>query len=482
MKCRFITKGVFIAVCSFLFASFNSVYGQVAGSDDVQPQDSVVLSNLPSYVADEVVAVVGSSMILLSELNMTEQYINQSYIEQGYTIDNARAEALESLLMQKLLATRAAIDSLEVNEQTVSEQTEQQMNAIVRMRGSVKDLEVYYNKPIYSIKEDIRYKIKEAEMARLMQTTVKHSVIMTPAEIIKYYKKIDKDSLPLVPDQYVYAQITKEAPRGDVEKLNVKEELLDMRRRILEGTSFQVLARMYSEDPGSSTKGGEMAPQVPEGFVAPFAEALKALTPGQVSDVVETEFGYHLIQLIDVNQGLYHSRHILRKIKFEPEELDRAVVTLDSVASLIRSDSISFKSAVEQFSDDIESKLADGMVANKNVAYYGGVRMKSNKFYKEDIGPDFDRIRLLKEGDVSSAFVSLNEYSDEIVKVIKLLEIIPSHRANLDDDYMLLEDLALAQKQNEHFEKWLNDRIAEIYVKIEDRYKDIPIRNKNWLK
>lgn len=443
-----------------------------------QAQDSVVRQK---YVADEVVAVVGSSMVLLSDLKLTEVFIEDSYKERGYTGRDAHSEAFEALLVQKLLAARAAIDSVEVNQSSVFQQTEQQLSQIINQHGSVKNVENYYNRPIFSVREYIKDRVTESELARSMQNEVKAKVVLTPIEISKYYKGIDKDSLPIVPEQYIYSQIMRVAPQSDEARMNVKESLLAIRDRILKGSSFQAMARMYSEDPSSASRGGEMEPQVKESFVSSFAEALTTLKPGQISEVIETEFGFHIIQLIDVNNNLYHCRHILLKVKFSPEDLQSAVRVMDSVASKIRTDSLSFASAVEQFSEDDKSKQSQGVVANRNYEQYGA-RMMSNKFFKDEIGIDYEKLRYLKPGQVSSAFITYDDKLNEVVKVVKLDEIIPSHIANLKEDYTLLEDRALKFKQEEYFNEWLNGKIAEMYVKIEDKYKDIPLSNKAWLK
>ncbi|HIS34194.1 MAG TPA: peptidylprolyl isomerase [Candidatus Avirikenella pullistercoris] len=434
------------------------------------------------YIADEIVAVVGNSMILLSELKVAEAYLAEEYQARGYTGANPEGEALEALLMQKLLASQAAIDSITVNQSTINAETERRIQQFIADRGSAKAVEEYFHKPIFSVRDQIRRSIQEQQMALNMRQSIQEDVTMTPSDVAKYVKQIDKDSMPVVPEQYVYAQIVKYPPQTDEARLNVKEQLLDLRNRILNGANFAALARMYSEDVGSAIRGGEMDPQPKESFVAPFAEALSALKPGQVSEIVETEFGFHIIELIDNDNGLYHCRHILMKVKFDGEQKAQAVAQLDSLVKEINEGNITFEEAAVKYSDDEESALNEGIVVNKTMEMYGP-RMKSNRFYREALGPDYEYIKNLKVGDISKVFESYDNKLDESVKVIKLVEYIPAHSANLKEDYSLLEEYTLGQKKEEVFQEWLNKKIAEMFVRIEEPYRStIKLENTNWLK
>lgn len=476
MKFTLLKKG--ILSITLLVAVSQSAIAVEQEPVKVEVQDSV---KGKLYIADEVVAVVGSSMILLSDVKMTEMFFEQSYIERGYTGESALGESFEALLTQKLLASYAAKDSLEINNSIVQEQTRQQLEQVIAARGSVKATEKFYNRPIFSVEDYIRERVSEGEMAKAMQSKVKEKIVMTPDDIMKFYRKIDRDSLPIVPEQYIYSQITRSAPQTEKAKLDIKEELLKIRERIIGGTSFPALARVYSEDPGSAMRGGEMAPQPASSFVAPFAEALTRLKPGQISEVIETEFGYHIIQLIDVEGDKYHCRHILMRIKFDPKDMNAASKLLDSIAHKVRVDSLLFVDAVKQFSDDKDTKESEGLVINTATEQYVGVRGKSSRFYKEDLGEDFNYINGLKENEVSNAFISRDKGGNDIIKIVKLEKIIPSHIANLKEDYSVLEGIALKYKQDEAYIKWLNQKIGEMYIKIEDRYKDIPI-DKIWFK
>lgn len=435
------------------------------------------------YVADEVVAVVGSSMLLLSDLRMAEDYVVQSYRERGYTGADPEAEALESMLLQKLLASQAALDSLEVNNGQVDAVTESRLKSLIQSKGSVKAVEEYFNRPIFSVRDYIRRRVVESELAQAMQNKVQADVTVSPAEVQKFVRRIPKDSLPMVPEQYVYAQIVKYPKSDDEAKMNVKEQLLALRDRIMKGTSFTALARMYSEDQGSAMRGGEMEPQPKEGFVAPFADALASLKPGQVSEIVETEFGYHIIQLLDVNDNLYHCRHILMRVRFDPEERARALSLLDSVVHQLRVDSLYFEDAVKRFSDDVKSKQSGGVVINSVYDAYNMPRLKTNKFFRDELGMDYHYLRNLEPGQMSDAFESVDQQNlNELVKFVKLVEVIPAHTATFEDDYTQLEEIALMQKKQQVFQEWVDKMIDKMYVKIEPPYDKIVLKNSHWRK
>ena len=433
------------------------------------------------FIVDEVVAVVGSSMILLSDLNMAEQYIMQDYIRRGYTGKNARGEALESLLLQKLLVTQAAKDSLPIADAMVEQMADKRLKELVASRGSAAKLEEYYRKPIFAIKDILKTKMREDEMASSMQQSIRANVSATPSETKSFFKTINKDSLPIVPEQYVYAKIAVLPSKDDDRKLDVKENLLDIRSRILEGTSFGALARMYSDDIGSAMRGGELEPAPSSSYVTGFKEAVESAEIGKLTGVVESEYGYHIIEVLGKKDGIYRLRHILLKVKFDPTDKAAAVVLLDSVANQIKIDSLDFEEAVARFSQDKGSMVGKGLVINSQYESYGA-KYKSTRFFKEELGPLYDRISTLKPGDISMAFEHTDNRMEESVQIIKLLEIVPAHPASIEDDYSTIVDMAVADKQQKKFDKWLEDKMEEIYINIEESYRDIPLTNEKWKK
>ena len=446
-----------------------------------------------AVMLDKVVAVVGGSSIFHSEVVQTSEELTQRRREMGYTSDrDPFAEALEALLLQKLLYNQALIDSVEVNTSDLSGRVEEQVNRMVADAGSIPALEKKHHMQIFHIREMLRRRLEEQSYASTMQNEVTSKVTVTPGEVERFYKRIDKDSLPIIAKQYVYAQITK-FPKSIVEaKQRTRERLLEMRERIITGkTKFSTMARMYSVD-GSAIQGGEMEPTVLAGFVQPFADALRELKPGQVSEVVETEFGFHLIQLIDSKGELYHCRHILLRPTYTSDELIAPMLELDSIADLIRKDSISFEAAAAKFSDDVHSKQNGGIVTNHDLLeHYNAfdAKLTATRFLEEDFGmgrgksiEDYNAIRKLQVGEISPAFQSQDLVGNNLSKIVKLVEIIPPHTASLKDDYLRLEAMALADKQSRVFDEWVNKKIEKMYVYIDPDYRKLDLVNKSWIK
>ncbi len=442
---------------------------------------------------DKVVAVVGNSSILHSEVEMVASQVVAERRAQGYTSDrDPRNEALENLLLQKLLYNQALIDSVQINTADVLQRVETQVQAMIEEEGSIAALEQKHHMAIYHLREMLRRRVEEQAYAAAMQQQVISKVSVVPGEVERYYNNIDKDSLPIIAEQYVYAHITKFPDGMEEAKRRTRERLLEMRERIVTGkTKFSTLARMYSVD-GSAIRGGELEPMALSGFVQSFADALAELKPGQVSEVVETEFGFHLIQLIDKKGQAYHCRHILLRPTYTTEEIVAPMRVLDSLANLIRQDSLTFEVAAAQHSDDKYSRHNGGIVSNHDLLErYSAfdAKLTATRFLREDFGvgggksiDDYNAIRALTVGGVSSAFRTSDLMGNDLCKIVKLVEVIPSHHASLTDDYLRLEQMALSEKQKSVFQTWLGKRIDAMYVYIEPEYRDGEFVNKNWVK
>jgi peptidyl-prolyl cis-trans isomerase SurA len=325
-----------------------------------------------------------------------------------------------------------------------------------------------------------------------MQREVISKVTIIPGEVERFYKQTDPDSLPIIGDQYVYAHITKFPKSIDEAKRRARERLLEMRERVITGEAkFDLLARIYSVD-GSALHGGEMEPATLQTFVQPFADALSELKPGQISEVVETQYGFHLIQLIDKKGSLYHCRHILIRPTYTNDEMSEPDRQLDSIARLIKQDSISFADAALRFSDDPYSRQNGGIVTNHDLLeHYNATdaRYTATKFLKEDFGSmgnsaiaDFRVLSQLKEGEVSSAYQTQDMNGNQLSKIVKLVKIIPTHVASLNEDYLRLEQMALNEKQERVFEDWLTKKIDGMYVYIDPEFRDGDFLNKHWVK
>ena len=443
---------------------------------------------------DKVVAVVGGSSILYSEVEGYAKELVQQRRQMGYTSDrDPMNEALEALLQQKLLYNQALIDSVNINTADLSSRIETYLQMLIDQEGGIPALEAKEHMPIFTYREMLRQRYEEQSYAQAMQGEVVSRVTVVPGEVERFYNRIDKDSLPVIGEQYVYAQITKFPSSLKEAQQRTKERLLDMRERVITGkTKFSVLARMYSVD-GSAIHGGEMEPAPSSMYVRPFAEALEKLKPGQVSEIVETEFGFHIIELIDKQGDLYHCRHIVLRPTFTRDELLEPSHKLDSIADLIRRDSISFEDAALHFSDDASSKYNGGIVSNHDIlerqGVYDGARLTATRFLKEDFGmnggkslEDYNALMRLKVGEVSNSFQTTDLMGNQMSKIVKLVDIIPAHTASLVDDYIRLEEMALAEKQDKVFNDWLTEKIKSMYVYIAPEFRDGEFENKNWVK
>ena len=443
---------------------------------------------------DKVVAVVGGSAILHSEVAEYAEALVAQRRQMGYTSDrDPMNEALEALLEQKLLYNQALIDSVPINSADIAGRIETYLQMLIEEAGGISELEIKEHMPIFTYREMLRTRYEEQAYAQALRMDIVGGVTVVPGEVEQYYNRIDKDSLPIIGEQYVYAQITRlPASLKDAQR-RTKERLLDMRERVIKGeTKFSTLARMYSVD-GSAIYGGEMEPGPSSMYVRPFAEALEKLKPGQVSEIVETEFGFHIIELIEKRGENYRCRHILLRPTFTRDELMQPARELDSIARLIRLDSLKFEDAALRFSDDASSRNNGGIVSNHDIlarqGVYDGARLTATRFLREDFGQmggksleDYTALMRLKVGEVSDSFQTTDLNGNQLSKIVKLVEIIPAHVASLEEDYIRIEEMALEEKQNRVYRKWLHSKIDGMYIYIDPEYRSDEFEYKGWIK
>ena len=442
---------------------------------------------------DRVVAIVGSSAILYSDVTMFAQQIVNERRSQGYTSDrDPMNESLEALMKQKLLFNQSQIDSIEFG--TVDDMVSEQIDAMIAEAGSVSKLEEQQHMKIFNLRQLLRTRISEQKGAGAMQNHVISDVTITPGEVEIYYKGLKEEEIPLVPEQYIYAQIVRYPSSQAEAKLRTKERLLEMRERIISGKStIDLLARTYSDDPGTAMRGGLMSSSTNE-LTPPFAAALAELKPGQVSEVVETEFGFHIIQLQEEpKNNIYTFRHILLKPDYTVEELVEPIEFLDSINRLIRSDSLKFEDAAALHSHDTYSQKNGGLVTNHDVLtkypQLSNVKFSATKFKKDDFGgqggkslADYYALSKLKVGEISNAFSSEDLNGNELARIVKLLEVIPTHSATLAEDYLTIEEKALNDKKLKVFNKWLEEKIDQHYVYVDPEFRNGEFEFKNWIK
>ncbi len=444
-------------------------------------------------VLDKIVAIVGGSAILYSEVAEAANMIVEERRAQGYTTDrDPMNEGLEMLMTQKLLYNQSLIDSVQIHGD-INSFVEEQLQQMIAQAGSIADFERMQHMPIFNYREILRQRVTEQEGARAMRNHVEGDVTVTPGEVERFFDTLTTEELPIVPEQYVYAQIVRYPSSQEAAKQRTKERLLDMRERIISGkSSMQILARTYSVDPGSAMNGGEYPPGPLSQLTKPFADALEKLKPGQISEVVETEFGFHIIELIDEpKNNLYHYRHILLKPVYTDTELLEPALFLDSLAKVIRTDSISFEEAALKHSQDDMTKMNGGLVTNHDILMshpnYSNVKYSSTKFKREDFGQgkslqDYITISRMKVGDVSDAYMSEDIRRNELSKIIKLLEIIPTHTATMTSDYLDIENMALEKKKEKIFNAWLKDKIDGFYIFVNPEFREGEFEFPNWIK
>ena len=453
---------------------------------------SMAFADKRQVMLDRVVAVVGGSSILYSEVSqMAKQLVEQRRAE-GYTSDrDPMNEGLEELMKQKLLYNQAEIDSVVVGaDGRIEAQVEEMLQGMIAQEGSVAELEAKQHMALFNYRDILRQTVKEQVYAQEMRMHVVANVAVTPGEVTRFFKDLKEEEKPLVPEQYVYAHIVRFPASQEEAKRRTRERLLDMRERIISGKSnMGILARTYSQDPGTAMKGGEMPPTALSGLTGPFAEALAELKPGQISEVVETQYGFHIIELLDEpKNGLYHFRHILLKPQYTIEEQMEPITFLDSLSTAIKADSITFEAAALKHSQDDLTKMNGGLVTNHDLLMHynaGNVKYTATKFRREDFGArqqDYMNLITMKVGDVSSAFVATDIKGDVISKIVKLLEIIPTHSASLEEDYLNIEEMALTDKKNRVFDEWMKEKIDGQYVYIAPDFREGEWEYPNWVK
>ncbi|MDY6436021.1 MAG: peptidylprolyl isomerase [Bacteroidales bacterium] len=416
-----------------------------------------------AQVIDKIVAVVGKNIILQSDIE--EQYL-QYRLQGGIkgSASSIRCEILEDMLFRKLMLNQAELDSISVTDEQVESEMDYRIRYYVSQLGSEEKLEEYYNKSMSEIKDELRTIIKDQKMIEEVQRGIVSGVNATPSDVREFYRSIPKDSIPMVSAQYEIAQLVKKPPITLDEKLAVKDELYELRARILKGERFSTIARIYSEDPGSAKKGGELGFQGRGGFVPEFEAAAFSLKEGEISEVIETEYGFHIIQLIERRGDYVNVRHVLRTLKVSPEALQTAYDELDSIANLIRMDSITFDEAVRQFSDE-DDKVNGGYLVNENTG--------STFFAAEDLDQQVSVVvNKLKVGEVSDPVPMKTKNGKDAYRLLIIKKKTTAHKANLNDDYALIQQWTLQKKRQEAINKWIDNKSTKAYVNISEEYRD----------
>ena len=427
----------------------------------------------PNGIIDKTIAVVGNEVIMISQLE-DEVQMMRAY---GMMSDKGgRCEILESMMSSKLFLMQARLDSLTVNNDNVESQLSQRLDQVRTSLGGDEAVEEYFGKSMFKLRQEWRQTLEDQTLTQQMQQEIAGKVPeLTPYDVQKYVEATDPDDLPLVPIKYQLSQICV-YPDREAANLAVKERLLAIRERIINGEKFSTLARIYSQDPGSARKGGELGMASKSIFWPAFSDAAMALKPGVVSQIVETPDGFHLIEVLEKKGDMFNARHILLRPEYTSDDRDKGFKLLDSLKTELNKEEITFELAARFYSQDPATRTNGGQMSDPMTG--------SSYFEIDQLKPqDYEAIRNLKVGEISEPIESLdNEGRDGnlVYKIVKVDKIIPAHPATFQSDYTLLLDHATEAKRAEAIEEFINSKIKTTYIIIDPLFKDCVFEREGW--
>ena len=424
-------------------------------------------------VVDKTIAVVGNEMIMISDLE-EEVAMMRAY---GMMSDKkGRCEILEEMMSSKLFLMQARIDSLAVNNDMVEGELSNRLDMLKTNLGGEEEVVKQFGKPIYKLRQEWREAIEDQTLTQQMQQEIASKIPeLTPYDVQQYIDRTDPADLPMVPIKYQLSQICI-YPDREAANLAVKERLLAIRERIINGEKFSTLARLYSQDPGSSRKGGELGMASKSIFWPAFSDAAMSLKPGVVSQIVETPDGFHIIEVIEKKGDMFNARHILLKPEYSSEDREKGFHVLDSLRTELANDAVTFELAARFYSEDPATRTNGGQMADPNTgsSYYEIDQLKPQ---------DYAAIKNLKEGEISEPFESLdNEGRDGnlVYKIIKVDKIIPAHPASFSNDYTLLLQQAKQELQMKAIDDFIDSKIKDTYIVIDPIFGDCDFERPGW--
>jgi peptidyl-prolyl cis-trans isomerase SurA len=434
-----------------------------------------VINVTAQRLVESIAAIVGNEVIYLSDLENTIADLRRSGNKSP--IDQLRCGVFNEMLVSKLFLDQARIDSIIVTDDAVEGDLNMRMNDAIRRAGSEKALTDYFKKSMLEIRRDIKKTLLEQEVVREVQNSIAKNITVTPAALKKYFSSLPKDSLPVIPAKYEISLIQADPPFNEENKAEARQKLLDLRSQILAGKSFIALAIIYSEDTESAKNGGEIGYLTRGELEKEYADAAFSLTKNTVSKIVETKYGFHIIQLIDRKGEMVNTRHILIRPKVKPEQAGMAIAKLDSLANKIRKDSIKFEAAALRYSTHKDSRINGGKYVSTNPSD------RVTWFTLEELNPEmYSKVRNLKVGEISVPFRTTDENNNEVFRIVKLDNELPAHTANLKDDYQSLYNAALGHERTKTFDKWVKHKIEITYIKISEEFKSCDFLKQGWLK
>lgn len=425
-------------------------------------------------VVDEIAWIVGDEAILRSdveEMRMRYQYEGTQVVGDPYCF------IPEQLALQKLYLDQAKIDSISADEKSVSTQVDMRINYLIGQIGSKEKVEEYFKKTMPVLKEELREMVTNQQIISQMQRKIVGDIKVTPAEVSRFFSKMPEDSIPTVPTK-VEVQLITVSPEVSKEAVEeVKSRLRDFQNRVETGESeFSTLAILYSEDTESAKRGGEIGFLGKGQLVPEYANVAYALQdPKKVSKIVESEFGFHIIQLVERRGDRVNTRHILMKPKISLLAKDNAKKRLDSVATTVRKGILSFEQAVSLYSDDKNTKNSLGLMINPKTG--------TSKFQLQELPQEVSKVVYgLKDNEISEPFMMINAQGKEVFAIAKLKTNVQSHKANIVDDYLELKEMCVAKRREEKLEQWVRSKQSSIYVRIDEKWRNCEFQYPGWVK
>ena len=431
----------------------------------------------PGGLVDKTVAVVGNEVILVSDIESEVQQMQA----QGRSSDrDMRCTILERMMENKIFLMQARIDSLTVNFDMVDGELTNRIDQYRTFLGGDEELEKYFGKPLYKLRQEWRQMFEEQSLIQSEQGEIAGRIPeVTPYDVQQFLDTVSVEDLPIVPIKYQLSQICI-YPDREAAAMAVKERLLSLRERVINGERFATLARIYSEDPGSARRGGELGMASKSIFWPAFSDAAMALRPGVISQIVETPDGFHIIEVIEKKGDMFNARHILLKPQYTVEDREKAFSRLDSLRTKILDDEIKFTLAARFFSEDPATRTNGGQMADPSTG--------SSYFEIDQLKPaDYAAIKDLKEGEISEPVESTDNegyqqgrQGNTVYKVIRVDKIVPAHPASFTNDYSELQARVMNQRQMQAIDEFLEKRIKDTYIVIDPMYKDCPFNREVW--
>lgn len=455
----------------FCALALSSVTGLCAMAQSDKTKDTSEQS-----VIDEVIWVVGDEAILKSDVEAARLQAAQ---EGTSWKGNPDCSIPEQLAVQKLFLHQAAIDSIQVTESEISAGVEEQLSYWIQMVGSREKLEEYKKESLSQMRNELHDALRDRQLSQKMKAKLVENVTVTPSEVRRYFSRLPQDSIPFVPTE-VEVQILTQTPRIEQTEINrIKDELRDFTDRINKGeSSFSTLARLYSEDPGSARRGGELD-YTGRGTLDPaFASVAFGLTdPKKVSKIVESEFGYHIIQLIDKRGDKIKVRHILLKPQVSKDAISKSLLRLDSIRNDIVANKFTFDQGASLISDDKDTKNNHGLMFNVVD------QSRTSKFRLQDLPSEVAKVvDTMKVGEISAPFEMINARGKTVCALVKLKNRVEGHKATVTEDYQEMMNLVLNKRKEEKLHEWVVNKIKNTYIKVDDRYKDCDFEYQGWIK